>query len=500
MSRPLVPLNLPIPGALGLNKQTSDQVLPPGWATKAVNLIFNENGRLASRKGTRARGTDSAAALDFNAEPFQYIDASDGKAIIYTDSAAIFRETGTSPNITSTDISGSVPTVEWKFVNFNGTCIGHEVNTAPIIATTISGNFATASGTQFNGSDVLSAFGRLWIIDGNDLRHSDVLINDFATGSAGSFDLAIYWPDGMDTAIALAQWNDHLVVFGRKSILVYENPDDPISSMQLKDIISGTGCIARDSVQSIGNDIVFLSNAGVKTLGRVIQEQSMPLRDISKNVRDYINGLVTTTESIKSVYSEDERFYLLSFKEAGVVMCFDMAGRLEDGSFRSTEWSMHVSGMTRLVDKSVILMTYDNSVTAYDKTALNVFSARDYDNYIDFAAQDGSGGCLYELNYEGAWNDFGEGLEHRKKIFKSMIALIDAPAGEQHTIKWATDYEDVFSTLVITSTDEPQDRAGIKLPMDRDGQVLKIGVDSDVFGNEKTLQRFNVMAKLGRYV
>jgi len=55
MARPLVPLEIMAPGVLGLNKQGGDGVLPTGWATKAVNMVFNSVGRLASRKGTKDR-------------------------------------------------------------------------------------------------------------------------------------------------------------------------------------------------------------------------------------------------------------------------------------------------------------------------------------------------------------------------------------------------------------------------------------------------------------
>ena len=60
----------------------------------------------------------------------------------------------------------------------------------------------------------------------------------------------------------------------------------------LKDTIEGVGCIERDSVQSTGNDLLFLSNRGVMSLGRLIQEKSLPLRDVSKNVRTDLMALV----------------------------------------------------------------------------------------------------------------------------------------------------------------------------------------------------------------
>ena len=506
MARPLNPLNLPIPAIYGLNKQTSDQVLPAGWATKAENLVFNSSGRIASRKGTKTRGVDLVSDINVSPRPFEYVDASGAKIVIHTDSLGIYKETGTSPSATSTDISGSVTNTNWKFVNFNGKCVGHHPDYAPIELATVGGTFAASAGilntNVFHAADSLAAYGRIWIIEGNNLRYSDLLVNDFESGvgilsSAGVFDMSIYWPDGMDEAVALASWNNHLLVFGKNSILVYENPDDPTTSMALADEITGIGCIARDSIQAIGSDLLFLSNAGVKSIGRVIQERSLPLSGVSKNVRDYIAGLATSTEVISSAYSELERFYLLAFRDAGIVLCFDIAGKLEDGSYRVTEWELHVSGMATLRDKTVIINTFNPSGTY---STNDTFSAMTYTGYYDFINQDGSGGDTYMMDYEGAWNDFGQEVQHRKKIFKSMTALMGSVQGSTATIKWAFDYDNTFATRDVVNHADRDDRAGIRIQMSGDGQVLKIGVESLISGSEKTLQRFNVMAKLGRYV
>jgi hypothetical protein len=82
--------------------------------------------------------------------------------------------------------------------------------------------------------------------------------------------------------------------------------------MVLADIITNIGCIARDTVQSTGTDLIFLSDTGVRSLGRVIQEKSNPIGDVSKNVRDEMMFTVNTqTNNIKSVYSPEHSFYLV---------------------------------------------------------------------------------------------------------------------------------------------------------------------------------------------
>jgi hypothetical protein len=488
MARPLVPLEIHAPGVLGLNKQGGDGVLPVGWATKAVNMVFNSVGRLASRKGSKDRQLATNYFSGTTTVGHEYIDASNTKTVIYVDDTAIYEESGSGVN----DLTNSMNIAPYKFVNFNGWCVGHHPDYAPIVATSSGGNFSLGGGTQYNGDDVLAAWGRLWVLDAsaNTFYYSDLLINNFTGGSSGSFDLAKYWPNGMDAAIALAEWNDYLVVFGRKSIIIYENPDDPNVSMAIADIIEGIGCIARDSVQQVGSDLVFLSGSGVKSLGRVIQEKSLPQRDISRNVRDYVVSLATSTETIKSLYSEDERFYLLSFKTAGVVMCFDMAQRLEDGSYRATEWTMSVTDMFVLQDRTVVLVVVDGTSS----------HAHNYTGYLDHVLYDGSGGDTYDINYEGVWNDFGQDIGHREKILKSVTTLIGGTNGDTATVKWAVDYVDDFTTASLSYPKINQAAAGVKRPMTKSGEVVKIGLESTIYGTEKTLKRFNIMAKLGRYV
>ena len=84
-----------------------------------------------------------------------------------------------------------------------------------------------------------------------------------------------------------------------------------------------------------------MSSEGLRSFGRTIQEKSMPVRDISKNVRNdllYINAQQVNSP-LRSIYSPEEAFYLLSFSDSKYVYCFDMRTALEDGSHRVTTWS-----------------------------------------------------------------------------------------------------------------------------------------------------------------
>ena len=53
------------------------------------------------------------------------------------------------------------------------------------------------------------------------------------------------------------------------------------------------------------------------------------------------------TNPIKSVYSADEAFYLLTLPDSDTTYCFDMRSPLQDGSQRVTTWSgLHPLALT----------------------------------------------------------------------------------------------------------------------------------------------------------
>ena len=75
-------------------------------------------------------------------------------------------------------------------------------------------------------NESLAAFGKLWVTDIVGNKHtvywSDTLNGHAWTGGAtGSLKLTTVWPTGYDEVVSLAVHNNFLVIFGKKSILVY---------------------------------------------------------------------------------------------------------------------------------------------------------------------------------------------------------------------------------------------------------------------------------------
>ena len=515
MPKALTPARFPVPGTWGLNSQRKADILQPQWATVAKNCVFDDSNRLASRQGYQYINQTPVTG---NAEPrviFEYNDGVSGRIVITAVDNKIYRIDGNS----LTDISGTITTPtgdNWKFQNFNGKCVGFQEGHPPIVIDTVAGAFydilLTGVETPTQAANTcLAAFGRVWAIDGTQLRYTNSLDE---TTWTGALDLSTVWLSGMDRGTALAEFNGNLIVFGEHSIVVYTNPWVPTgggsideATIELTENIGNIGCIARDSVQYIGTDIVFLSAQGLRSLGRTIQEKSMPVRDISKNVNEDLLRLVgnDVTQNIKSAYSKKEGFYVLTLPASNITYYFDLRYPLPDGSFRVTDWSLHFSALLVTEEDDEFLL------------AIPGYIAR-YNGYLDGVQFDGTGGTAYQMEYTSGWNDLGENepsLATLNKYPKKGDFLILGGSGQVATLKWAFDFIDTFfsysTTIPISGVAEWNiaeygigEYSGgliykrVKAPLKNSGQVIKFGFQINVAGRATALQLLDMHLLLGR--
>jgi hypothetical protein len=204
--------------------------------------------------------------------------------------------------------------------------------------------------------------------------------------------------------------------------------------MSLDDSISNIGCIARDSIATTGTDIVFLSNSGVRSLLRTIQEKSAPLRDLSKNVR---NDLMTSVGSevlanIKSTYSESNGFYLLSLPVTKSVYIFDTKAQLQDGAARVTTWD------------SIEPTCFHSRRNGDLLIGKNGFIGK-YGTYLDHAS-------TYRLQYFTNYSNLNQ--TEVTSIIKKISVVVIGGSNQGFVIKWGYDFNGQYysSTLNIPVT------------------------------------------------
>ena len=350
----------------------------------------------------------------------------------------------------------------------------------------------------FKPNVALAAYGRVWVADiVNDRQtvyfsDTDIPYN-YATGTAGYLNIANIVPDNQHIT-ALAANNGFLIIFTQQYIVIYNNPTDP-TLLTLQDSISGTGCIARDSVAKTGNDVFFLSDRGVQSLQRVVQEKSMPLRDVSKNVRDNLLSYVSqeVVKNIKAVYYEKDAFYLLNLPVSKVTYCFDMRSQLEDGSTRATIWNtISPYAFLAATDRNLYIgkAGYIGKYTGYlDNTTTYHFSY--YTNYVD-------------MDKPG-----------QDKILKKLSLVLIGASNQPITAKWGFDYS--------TNYQSASRNLGLSLPAEYGiaqynineysvgidignftyqasgtGKVVQIGIETDINGSPLSIQKLDLFVKEGK--
>jgi len=494
------------PGFKGLNTADSPIIQDPAFASIAENTVIDKFGRIAARKGLK-KLTSSATPLGSSLGTetiFEFVARDGVKTVFSTGNNKIF--TGTSALAEVTLPGGyTITDNNWKIITFNNQAyffqrshasLESAAGSTTLVETSDSGNAAPAA------NEALAAFGRVWAGDvaGNKytLYWSDLLDgSNWHSGTSGSLDLTTVWPEGYDEIVALAEFNDFLVIFGKRSILVYSGANSP-ATMALSDVITNIGCIERDSVQSTGTDLIFLSSTGVRSLGRVIQEKSNPIGDVSKNVKDTLMESVTAEAlNIKSVYSPEESFYLLFLPTSTEVYVFDTRGTLEDGSYRATEW----------VGNKILCGERASDGTLYLGNAKGI---NEYSGYVDDTSS-------YTMKY--FTNPLAFGQPSKLKMLKELSFTVIGGSGATVVGNWGYDYTQAYTKQAATiatsliaeygvseynvSTSEYSASIIIdvaKIKATGSGTVATIGVEATIDGNALSLQELNTEAIIGRLV
>jgi hypothetical protein len=519
MSQALQSYSVSAPGFYGLNTQDSQLDLASGFASIATNAIIDQYGRIGSRKGY-SRVNPSTGNLGANSVGVIHeLVQSDGTlTVLFAGNNKLFK-LGAANAVTELTYGGggTAPTItanDWQICSLNGIAFFFQTGFDPLIydpAVSTTTFRRISEKTGYTGTVPLanigiSAFGRLWVAstttDNTTITFSDLLTGHiWSGGTSGTLDVSRVWPNGADKIVGLASHNGFLFIFGQRQILVYANATTP-ATMSLSDSISSVGCLGRDTIHTTGSDIVFLSNSGVRSLLRTIQEKSAPLRDLSKNVRnDLMQALsLETLANCKAVYSEINGFYLLSLPIAKQVYVFDTKVQLQDGSARVTVWDTL---------EPTCFLSKRNGDLLFGKIGY----IGKYDTYLDNTS-------TYRLQYFTNYADFGDiGIT---SILKKILVTVIGGSSQGFTIKWSFDFSgQAFSENIIIppSTVAQYGVAeygtngspvayysnGIQLQVlvsqaTGSGKAVQTGYETDINGFAVSIQKIEIQAKRGKLV
>jgi len=380
-------------------------------------------------------------------------------------------------------------------------------HSGPFVFQRVGTDYGTAPTgvTTFDPDCVLASFGRVWVGGLTDNKttvfYSKLLDGAHFTG-AGSGLLDIGGVVGQnDEIVSIAQHNKYLVIFCKNNIVVYQGANDP-TTMTLADTIKGVGCIARDSVQNTGNDLIFLSKSGVRSFNRTVQENSMPLRELSLNIRDDLVSYLTveTLTNVKSAYFERDAFYLITFPGSKTMVYFDLRNILQNGAARTTIWNNNAG------------ITYKAFCSTEDrKLILGVPNGMaEYTGYLDNTAS-------YTFSYYTSNSDLGAPTQ--EKMLKKANLVVIGSGDQDFVFKYGYDYTlnpqsvtvvqnlgtKTFSKFNTTAKYNISNYASagigvntISMPLSGSGKVIQFGVEATVNDNPVSIQKIDVYLKTGK--
>lgn len=419
-----------------------------------------------------------------------------------------------SPYSDFEDITGSTSPSgnDWQFVNFNDKVIGARASNT-MIAYTGSSNFANisaASGTVPDGNIVHSAFGRLWAQKAdtgtgqNIIAYSALLDETHWSTGAGEINVlgtAGAVATGYDELVAISSFDGYLVAFLRNSIVIYDSPEAP-GSLAIEQIIQGVGCIARDSVQQVEDDVYFLSDTGIRSLKQVVfTANRVELKETSKIVRkDLVLDMVSGTAStIRSSYDPREGQY----------------------------WIKSPSGNIWVVNNRSLVDTEQPRITKYTDTDWYSFVYFEGDTFLSYKGCIGKYSGYNDIDiatspptakaYTCRWaSNYADFDTSRIKILKNVGVTVFGASGQQITLDWDFDQGAVTSSAALTvkGAGSPAEwnvaqwnidefSGGIALEKlrtsaSRMGRTVSLGISFSSNGSSMSIEQMSLFAKIGR--
>ena len=300
-------------------------------------------------------------------------------------------------------------------------------------------SYAVPAGvTLFDPSCGMGFYGKVWaggVTEAPDVVFYSVLLDgdDWTGTGSGYIDLKTVW--GTDDIVAIAPFFGKLVIFGKKNIVIYDNPESG-GTLSLNEVIKGVGLVSRDTVQAIGDDLVFLSATGLRSLARTTEKDKLPMQDLSLNIKDtLIRNISTSNEVIKSVYLENEGIYILTFTNKNITYVFDFKHATPQQTPRITTWTFDndrepASMINTELYSGLLVGQKDGSIAGYegyfDTDLAWVSSAASYTN------------AAITADVSSVWIPMGETVT--ASILKKMILVLEGGSGAVLGLRWYKDF------------------------------------------------------------
>lgn len=292
----------------GMVSLVKPSLLGEGSCSELVNIDIDRSGRLMTRLGTDALGTAPNAShvrgLFYYDWTSDFLMRVSNGALQSWDSAAWATVSGFTPNAA---FNVEMCQLQGNLYLTNGTTIyswaGSGAAAALVDIHTPACRYLVSHAGRVFAAGLTAKDNITWstLLDGTAWDPADT----FSVGGG----------DG-EGITGMCSWqSSRLLVFKRNSIYAVNTPSTVTpgtDTWSTETVNRRIGCVAHRSIQQVGNDVFFLSEDGVRTLGRTLSDQeigvSSPISEPIDDIIKRINWAYIDTAS--SVYHANR--YLLS--------------------------------------------------------------------------------------------------------------------------------------------------------------------------------------------
>ena len=216
-------------------------------------------------------------------------------------------------------------------------------------------------------------------------------------------------------------------------------------------------------MQHIGDDLVFLSSTGLRSLARTSEKDKVPLTDLSVNIKDTLIRNIGQSTAVKSAYIENEGIYVMTFTASNITYVFDFKQLTPNQAPRVTTWSFNLDREPASIAYTelygMLVGQKDGSIAGYEGY---------YDS--DLAA---NGTTVTDASYTGSfattWVNLGESVG--ASLLKRLFMVLEGGSGATLGLRW---YKDYSST--------PSKNTSITLNPTTTGSTSLWGASSSLYG------------------
>lgn len=536
-------VTLSSPGFAGLNTEDSPLSLDPSFASVANNCTIDKLGRLSSRKGFRYLTSNASSALGTSSVSAmaEFIKEDTGVSTLFvTGNNKIFvQQTETPFELVeqTLPVGYTITGDNWQMAQLNDKMYFVQAGHPPLVFVKVFAGFVVTvvNTTGIPVADeypncVHAAFGRLWYgdFDNNStlVAWSSILNGTiWNSGGSGTLQTSEYWPSGYGKVTAIAAHNNFMLFFGTNNILVYSTTSDVINSLRLSDTIEGIGCISRDTVVATGEDFMFCDASGIRSLNRTLQDSTIPLGDISANIRTEIQEAIRLESNVnlKAVFHNEDSFYCCFFPTSNLAYVFDTWQPLQTGAFRATSWdSLKVRCGVRMRDRTTFfagesgVYTYSGGVDLSEGdvissidmqyvshpinfgSSVNVVFPKQVDVTI-FGGQTGSLRLNWGFNFgDTTSNVISKVINTTVEELTNWTGVGDAAVPANNSAEWTDIPNNTQGGTLGYWTNASDALKELKYNLWGSGRNLSIGFSTNILGSRVSIQEINIQALQGR--